>query len=176
VRKSLLKHPKACPPKLAIANCKMASYDDDYSGKDPFGCLGNFPYYGAIPAGVGGWVNDVLGNVGVPGLNALAGWTKEEVALFGYLGALRLLTSLSDNVWPHAPRPVCEQATTSSTATRARSTRARPTSRASSSRFRVSTPRGRCHARLDESRVDRRGPVHVAQAVGVLAAVQFLVG
>ncbi|EOD19538.1 hypothetical protein EMIHUDRAFT_464034 [Emiliania huxleyi CCMP1516] len=86
VRKSLLKHPKACPPKLAIANCKMASYHDHYSGKDPFGCLGNFPYYGAIPKGVGGWVNDVLGNVGVPGLNALAGWTKEEVALFGYLG------------------------------------------------------------------------------------------
>ena len=32
----------------------------------------------------------------MPGLNALAGWTKEEVALFGYLGALRLLTSLLD--------------------------------------------------------------------------------
>lgn len=87
VRKSLLKHPKGCSPKLAIANCKMASYDDDYSGNNPFGCLDNFPYYGPIPyTAVGGSVSAILGNFGVPGLNALAGWTKEEVALFGYLG------------------------------------------------------------------------------------------
>ena len=75
----------------------MASYDDDYSGNNPFGCLDNFPYYGPIPyTAVGGSVSAILGNFGVPGLNALAGWTKEEVALFGYLGALRLLTSLLD--------------------------------------------------------------------------------
>ena len=102
MRKSLSQSSPGCSPQRALANCKMASYHDHYSGKDPFGCLGNFPYYGAIPKGVGGWVNDVLGNVGVPGLNALAGWTKEEVALFGYLGALRLLTSLLESVRPHA--------------------------------------------------------------------------
>jgi len=69
----------------------MASYDDDYNGDSPFGpTFGNFPYYAPIPAAVGGSVSAILANFGsVPGLNTLAGWTKEQVALFGCLGAVR---------------------------------------------------------------------------------------
>ena len=66
----------------------MASYDDDYNGNKPFGrSFGNFPYLAPFPVGAGA---------------GIGGWSKEEVALFGYLGAVRLLTSLLESVRPHA--------------------------------------------------------------------------
>ena len=68
----------------------MAGYPDDYIGDNPFGCLGNFPYYIPFPTGVG---------ADIP----IGGWSKERVALFGCLGAIRRLTSLLDSVRPHAP-------------------------------------------------------------------------
>ena len=96
MRKSLSQSSPGCSPQRALANCKMASYPDDYNGDSPFGCFGNFPYYFFTPLGVGGSVSEILGNVGrmLPFEMPFAGWTKEEVALFGCLGAVRLLTSL----------------------------------------------------------------------------------
>ena len=89
MRKSLSQRSPGCSPQRAYAKCKMASYDDDYNGNTPFGpTFGNFPYYGPIPAAVGGSVSAILGNFGLP----LAGWSKEQVALFGCLGAVRLST------------------------------------------------------------------------------------
>ena len=100
MRKSLSQSSPGCSPQRALANCKMAGYPDDYIGEAPFGStFGNFPYYIPFPPG------------------ATNGWSTEQVALFGCLGAVRRLTSLLDSVRPHAPRPACEQATTSSTAT-----------------------------------------------------------
>ena len=54
MRKSLSQSSPGCSPQRAYANCKMASYDDDYNGDSPFGpTFGNFPYYLPAPSGVG---------------------------------------------------------------------------------------------------------------------------